>query len=370
MQVKWLSRNGKHQRSMLQQGTKVMLLGLQSSADLNFKQGVLGAYLPDCQRWVVELPCGRQVKVRQANMQTMEASVQNFYRMFGYPDQNTPALADLVEERTGQHGRYLVAKQPISKSTYARDNKLRVSMPADESKQLAIRFDAFVGQSVSTILHEQIIMPVQERDWNQTASYLGKCVRQGWLQNGLVRDLMRYDSYSPTILQETMERLHFEDLLWFEFWRTEMPDVPADVLWCLQSFVMSHAFLQDRTIMVGFSSLAQCTDGRWTALNAKRRGEQTSPLPNDASVIGNFMEMPFWLVQPQQARDQIPVQECIIFHEDIRAGEELLVDYEEHYFPDKQLRDTCPPDLRPVLFHIVSRLDPRVAQALEAHMHE
>jgi hypothetical protein len=82
------------------------------------------------------------------------------------------------------------------------------------------------------------------------------------------------------------------------------------------------------------------------------------------------MEMPFWLVQAQEDSHHLPVHECIIFHQDIRAGEELLVDYEENYVPDKQLRDTCPPDLRPVLFHIVSRLDPRVKEALEAHMRE
>lgn len=355
---------------MLQAGTQIMLVGLQSSADLNYKVGVLGTYLHDSQRWVVELPCGRKVRVRHANMQTMDVSAQNFYHVFGYPDQNTPALADMVEERTGEHGRYLVAKQTISKSTFARDNKLRVSMTADENKELGIRYDAFLGQAVSTILQKQCIMPLQERDWNVTASYLGKCVRQGWLKNDLVRDLMRYDCYSPRVLQETMQRLHFEDLFWFDFACTEMPDVPADTLWRLLSFLMSHGFLQDRTLTVGNSSKAQCTPGRWEWLSAKLRGEKPPPLPNTASVTGNFMEMPFWLVQTQQGRGQLPVDECIIFHEDIRAGEELLVDYEENYVPDKQLRDTCPPDLRPVLFRIVSRIDPRVTAALEAHMRD
>ena len=188
---------------MLQQGTKVMLLGLQSSADLNFKQGVLGAYLPDCQRWVVELPCGRQVKVRQANMQTLNASVQNFYRVFGYPDKNTPALADIVEERTGKHGRYLVAKQNIAARTFAHDKKLRVEMTADENQQLAIRFIAFTRQQLGTAFE----FDVEPVNFNVTASYLMQVVRQGWLKNDLMRDLVRFDSplqpdycYSPEIL--------------------------------------------------------------------------------------------------------------------------------------------------------------------------
>ncbi len=50
----------------LHKGTEVMLVGLQSSPELNFKQDVLRTYLHDRQRWVVELPvaamsmCARQ----------------------------------------------------------------------------------------------------------------------------------------------------------------------------------------------------------------------------------------------------------------------------------------------------------------------
>ena len=357
---------------MLQAGTQIMLVGLQSSADLNYKVGVLVTYLHDRQRWVVELSCGRKVRVRHDNMQTMDMSAHNFYHVFGYPDQNTPVLADMVEERTGEHGRYLVAKQTICKSTLARDNKLRVSMTADANKQLGIRFDAFVLQTVSAILHEEIIIPVKERGWNVTASYLCMCVRQGWLQNALVQDLMSYDCCSGTILQETMERLHFEDLFWFDFACTEMPDVPADTLWRLLSFLMSHGFLQDRTLTVGESSKAQCTPRRWDYYNAIRRGEDPEPLPETTEVTGNFMEMPWWLVQAQKGRGEFPADECVIFHDEIRAGQEFLLDYNDTYFPKKseQLRHTCPPDLRTVLFRIVSRIDPRVTAALEAHMRD
>jgi hypothetical protein len=149
-----------------------------------------------------------------------------------------------------------------------------------------------------------------------------------------------------------------------------MPDVPADTLWRLQSFLMSHGFLRDRILTVGISSLAGCPPRRWEWYSAIRRGENPEPLPHTPEVTGNFMEMPSWLVQTPQGRGEIPVDECVIFHEDISAGEELLLDYEEKYFlhRDKQLRHDCPLALRPVLFRIVSRLDPRVTEALEAHM--
>jgi hypothetical protein len=48
----------------------------------------------------------------------------------------------------------------------------------------------------------------------------------------------------------------------------------------------------------------------------------------------------------------------------------LLSDYEDNYFlsRDKPLCRDCPPALLPFLFRIVSRFDPRVTEALEAHM--
>jgi hypothetical protein len=166
-----------------------------------------------------------------------------------------------------------------------------------------------------------------------------------------------------------MERMHFEDFMWFAYWLSVIPDVPADTLWHLQSFLMSHGFLRDRTLTVGRSSLAGCTEERWQWLLAMRRGNKQAPLANTASVTGNFMEMPCFLMQAQED-GQIPLDEYIVFHDDISAGEELLSDYEEKYFVehDKQLRHVCPPDLLPVLLNIVSVLDPRVTEALLAHM--
>ena len=356
---------------MLQEGMQVMLVGLQSSPDLNFKQGELGSYDPHSQRWVVELPCGRKVKVRQANMQTHDASVQNFYRMFGYPDQNTPLLADLVEIRTGEHGRRLFAKQAISKNTFARDEKLCVSMKKEESENLAKRWDALCATSMRVLLSKEVFTPMAERSYNVATSYVGECVKQGWLQNAFIHELVNYDCYSKEILQETMQRMHVEDFFWHFFWSSMLDEVEPDTLWRLQSLLMSHGFMRDRDLTVGISSYAQCTDKRWKWLLAMRSGKKPEPLPSTPEVTGNFIELPGWLVQPPQD-GQVDVKECIAFHEDVSAGEELLLDYEENYFLEehKQLRNVCPPEVLLFLLNIVRPLDPRVTEALEAHMRD
>ena len=349
----------------LQTGEKVMLYGLQSSVELNGQDGVLCEYVQHKQRWVVELSCGRKVNVRAANMQTRATMAQNMFCVFGYPDQHAPALADIVEERTGRHGRYLVAKEPIYAGTFARDNKLRVSMSAEENKRLGMRFEAFAGQAVSNILSSPVLLQVMPQNWNVTASYLGQCVQEKWLQNDLVCDLMRYD-YSRETLRGTMHRLTLEDLLWLEFWCTELPEAPPDTLWCLLSVLMSHAFLEDRTVTLGLFCKASCTEKRRKWYNARRRGENPPSLP----CTGNFSEIPQWAVQTHVRPGQIPADSCIIFRQNVRAGDQLLLDYGENYFlhKDKQLRHKCPLELRPVLFHIVRRFDARVAEALEAHM--
>jgi len=358
----------------MQPGTNVVLVGLQTSADLNYKAGVLGAYLHDSQRWVVELHGGGKVKVREANLQTSEMSAQQFYDKYGYPDKNTPALTDMVEQRTGKHGRYLVAKQPISAGTYARDVKLRLSMSAEENTFLNVIMNAFVGQTMATVLQKEVIMPMIEtadRTWNSPSSYVKKAVEAGWLEDALVLHLMQYNWYSPEILQETIDRLRYEDVLFFEFWCTQLPHVPADKLWRLQAVLMTHAYLEDRTVTVGRSSYANCPDGRWERYSAIRRGDPAA-LADTVEGYGNFMELPPCFVQAQKGRGEIPADACIVFYEDIRAGEELLHDYGDNYFlhSDEQLRHVCPTDMVPILFNIVSRLDPRVTEALEAHMRD
>jgi hypothetical protein len=132
---------------------------------------------------------------------------------------------------------------------------------------------------------------------------------------------------------------------------------------------MSHGFMRDRDLTVGISSYAQCTDMRWKWLLAMRSGKKPEPLPSTPEVTGNFIELPCWLVQPPQD-GQVDVKECIAFHEDISAGEELLLDYEENYFLEdhKQLRNVCPPEVLLFLLNIVRPLDPCVTEALEAHM--
>jgi hypothetical protein len=278
-------------------------------------------------------------------------------------------LADLAEIRTGEHGRRLFAKQAISKSTFARDEKLCVSMTQEESDYLGKRWDALCGTAMRVLMSIEVKMPMAGRSHNVAASYVGKCVEEGWLNNLRVRDLLSHNWYSEEILQETMERMHVEDFLWLCYWYTYLDNITHDTIWRLQSMLMSHGFLRDRSLTVGISSYAQCTDERWKWLLAMRRGEKPEPLPSTPEVTGNFIEVPCWLVLPPQD-GHIDVKECIAFHEDISAGEELLLDYEENYFLEehKQLRHVCPPQMLPFIFNILSKLDPCVTEALKAHM--
>ena len=355
---------------MLHQGKKVKLFGLQSTVGLNGEDGLLCEYIPDKQRWVVELFCGRKVHVREANMATRETMAQNIFHAFGYPMLNAPALADIVEERTGNHGRYIVARVPIHAGTFAHDNKLRVSLNERKAQQLSSHFAAFAGQAVSEILGQPVLLERMSQIFNVTAMYLGTCVQEKWLQHDLVRDLMRYDFYSPETLQETIERMNIEDVLWLEFWCTELSELPADQVWCMLSFLMSHACLEDSTITLGLFCKAQCPDERWKWYNARRRGKNSASISD--SCNGNFTEIPSWSVQTHVGPGQIPADRCIIFHKNLRAGDSLEYDYGENFFQrkDKQLCHDCPLELRPVLFHIFGRFDPRVTQALEAHMRE
>jgi hypothetical protein len=274
-------------------------------------------------------------------------------------------LADLVEERTGEHGRYLVAKQTIPEHTMARDKKIRITMTQNENEQFVKSFVAFTDKLLGTAYEFKL-----PESFNVTAAYIGMFVQRGFLENDLVRDLMDYDCCSPVILQETMERMHVEDFFLFDFWCNELPHVAADTLWHVQSLFMSHGFLHDRTIVFGGSSKAACTQVRWDFYSAIRRGEDPEPLPNTPEVYGNFTEMPSWLVQAQQGRGQFPLDDFVVFNTEIKKGEQLLLDYGEDYFPkqNKQACHNCPLALSPFLFRIVSRLDPRVLQALKTHM--
>jgi hypothetical protein len=258
----------------------------------------------------------------------------------------------------------------ISRGTFARDNKLRVSIKADEMQQLLSRFETIATQAMSSILGKPVLFEVVRQNWNVAASYLGTCVQEKWLQHDLVRDLMRYDFYSRDTLQETIEHMTIEDVLWLEFWCTELPDLSADEVWCLMSFLMSHTFPEDRTLTIGVFCKAQCTDERWRWYNSTRRGENTRSTPPPHGLGDHFTDLPPWCVQTHVGPGQIPADQCIIFDKNVGAGEPLLYDYGANYFlsPDKQLCKTCPAELRPVLFHIAGRFDPRVAEALEAHM--
>jgi hypothetical protein len=353
--------------SMLQQGMKVMLADLQSSVDLNGQEGVLGTYMHDRQRWVVELAGGRTVNVREDNIRTMDSLAQDFYRAFGYPDKHTRALADMVEERKGKYRPYLIATEPIYKGTFARDVKHFVSMTRQESEELGLRFERFANQAVSEILQEDISIELQQRNWNCPPTYLLKCLQEEWLEKDLVQDFMGFDYYSDQVLQETMARLSFEGVLWLEFWSRELPDLPADTLWRFQTGVlMSHAFLEDRILTLGTFCKAKCNHKRLAFYEQRQRGEKPAPLCS----TGNIMDVTSWLRPTHVGPGQIAADSCIVFLHDVRAGQQVRLDYGADYFlsPDKQLCKTCPAELRPVLFHIAGRFDPRVAEALEAHM--
>jgi hypothetical protein len=346
----------------------VTLRGLLSRVDLNGKQGVVCEYVDMTQRWGVEMAAGGKVYVKAANLATAEIlKAQAMFALCGFPKTTTPALRDLVVERTGVHGRYFVAAHDIRAATFARDEKVSASMSAGECNELGTRFLKFSDATLQDMLGTPVSCYLRvPKLSNMTAMYVVKCLEEKWLQEPIVVELMDYDWWCPQYLERCLMHMQLEDLLWIAFWQVEYPDVPADTIWTLVTFLLTYAYMYERSMCVGLFYKANCPQKRWGWYEVIQRGEEPGPLESQ----GNMSDMPPFAVQTTVGIGQIPANWCVWFRRHVLAGEEVHMDYGEFYFPDNDslLRWFQGTDMESVVFKMVECLDARVGEALEAHI--
>ena len=75
-------------------------------------------------------------------------------------------------------------------------------------------------------------------------------------------------------------------------------------------------------------------------------------------------------VAGQVRRGEVRGDECVMFSEDVRAGERVTMDYGASYMVNhqSQLRQYREHELRPVVDTVLGHLDARVMEAVERHM--
>lgn len=353
----------------LKPGKKVNLFGLQKRRDLNGQQGVLLEYNHDKGRWGVELQDGEKVCVKRQNIETREMIMsQNVYSSCGFPNTATRPLEDFVEERMGPHGRGLFAKIDIPFRMYATDRKFRVSLTAEEGLQLHKKLEVFTNERMCEMYGEGSSISFEHKEnWNMLSSYVGKCIQNHWLTNEFVQDLMNYNAFSPECLDVIFRKATFQDIMAFKFWCTQFPDVSANDVWRVWSFLLSHANLEDMTVTVGTFVKANCDAQRWRMYQMQEWGCTTKV--HHQYLGGHFVSIQPWGRQKHVGRNQIPGDSCVIFVRDVRKGEEVLMDYGTQYFaPVKfQLKNTDEA-LCDLIFQVLEGVDDRVTEALEKHM--
>jgi len=346
-------------------GMSVTLVRLTVKPHLNGTTVVLQKYLSSRSMWAVELPNRSVFAVSEENMLTRDILAQAPYGKYGFPMQGQPSFADLVQERHGQHGRYLVASRHIRKGTYAKDNKVHTILSYTEIRELADAFEVFVEHSLPALMGVSgpIDITFPHESQCRVSAFVGRFMIDAHTDNALMQDLMAFDHLTNDYLQQAMQGLVLCDVLWFEFWRiTLQRRFSADVIWKNMTFLLSHALLHDNHMLTfGLFSKAQCPQKRW---NSYQQGVSTP------FILGNIEDVPPWGVQSEVRLHQIPGDQCILFCEDVHKGAPITMDYGPMYMPkpEEQLRQYHKHELRKVIEAVMRHLDPRVMQALSRHM--
>lgn len=284
-------------------GMTVTLVRLTAQPHLNGTTAVLQRYLWRRQMWSVELPDGRVFAAKAENMKTREMMAQLAYRRFGRPLAAQATLAELVRVEEGEHGRGLVATRDIAMGTWARDEKVQLVFTRGELGELKAAFDAHKEEAVPRMMGwaGRVIFDFSHRMphyASRISSFVGKFMLEGHFASAAMQGLMAYDSLSDGYLKETLERMVMFDVLYLDFWRTQLAGrFSADEVWRGMTFLLSHAFLHDECVLsLGLFVLAQCDEERWAWYAEEVRTGSAAPI---AVTLGNVEDIPPWGVQSQ-----------------------------------------------------------------------
>jgi hypothetical protein len=222
------------------------------------------------------------------------------------PLEGSLSFLELVEERHGQNGRELVAKEAISAFTFAPVQKIRLFQTQDELQALDCAFDVFVREQVPEILGFPALLSVlvQEQQiphGSEMCLYVGMFLSRGLQEDPMIAHLMDYDCFSEDYVTDTLSRMMAGDVIWLHFWTMKFQGVfAADTIWRVLSFTLSHSFMNDRNILT-FSPfcLANCPQARWDWYVAG--SDEAQPPVSDSvsgnacdALLGNFEEISPW----------------------------------------------------------------------------
>ena len=136
---------------------------------------------------------------------------------------------------------------------------------------------------------------------SRISSFVGKFMLDGHFESAEMQALMAFDPMSDVYLKQTLQRLVMFDVLYFDFWRTQLAGrFSADEVWRAMTFLLSHAFLHDECVLsLGLFSLAECDERRLEWYEEEVRTGCAEPM---AVPLGNVHDVPPWGVQSEVRR--------------------------------------------------------------------
>ena len=307
---------------------------------------------------------------------------QVIFEVAGFPMADCPQFSDYVSERLGRNGRELFATQAIDAFTFLRIPKLRLFLSDTELADLHLEFSEFNRQAVPEILGYPSLFAVlvQYDDiphGSDMLCFVGTFLRRGLLEDAMVADLMAYDSFGANYIAESFTRLKLGDVLWLHFWCQELDGAFASTtVWRVFSFIMSHAFKNDCT-MLTFSPFlkANCPKDRWDWYLAGS-DEAVPPASENydegpvGMLLGNFEDVEPWGRQSTVGPGQIPADECVMVMKSVGVGQAVELDYGSSYMlsREKQLLQFRGHELERLIERVFARVDARVLAAFRAYM--
>lgn len=304
---------------------------------------------------------------------------QLIFEVAGFPTPDSPSWDALVEVRNGTNGRETVAREAIGAFTFVRTPKVRLGMTDAELGEVHDRFSDFIRRAVPEVLGFSSLFAeyVQEEDLphgSGMSAYVGVFLSRGLDQDPMVQDLMDFDVFDAAHITNTLKRLMLGDVLWLHFWRETLAEsVPADTVWAVFSFTLSHAFLNDGNLLT-FSPfcLSQCDEKRWEWY---MRGSDKAAPPvhvgaQVADLLGNFEEVSPCGRQTHVGDGQIAADECVVFVKAVAAGAAVEMDYGEEYMLPlhSRLQQFRGDEIETLIEAVLGHFDSRVLDAFQTYM--